>query len=176
MIKCMENQTNISKVILYLTCIFFIIFVGSYLVKIGMINQFFDAETLLLKPIFEGIKLESSFLTMLPVFSISVISFICFILFFVSLTVVSKINFRNEGWFFIITLLIIVTTPFELFLLLKFDINLIQKIYSNDINSIYLLEMLKQRVVALGPFPLIILFSYFIIIFLAIFKPLRKKI
>ncbi|WKZ68012.1 MAG: hypothetical protein QY331_08605 [Melioribacteraceae bacterium] len=172
----MENQTKFSKLIIYLTCVFFTIFIGSYLVKIGMINQFFEAETMSIKPIFEGVELKGAFLTMLPVFSISVISFICFILFLLAYVVVSKINFRNEGWFFIITLLIIVTTPFELYLLLQYDINLIQKIFSNDINSIYLLEMLKQRIVALGPFPLIILFSYFIIIFLAIFKPLRKRI
>lgn len=172
----MENQTKISKLIIYLTCVFFTVFIGSYIVKIGMINQFFDAETMSLKPIFEGVELQSAFLTMLPVFTVSVISFICFILFLLAYFVVARINLRNEGWFFIIVLLVIVTTPFELYLLLKYDINLIQKIFSNEINSNYLLEMLKQRIVVLGPFPLIILFSYFIIIFLAIFKPLRKRI
>lgn len=171
----MENQNKISKTILFLSVLSFVLFTGSYLTKINLIWQFFDAETIDLKSIYTGSDLSLVFKSLLPSFSITLISFFSFILFFAVYLIYSKINLKNNGWLFIILIILVVTTPFELYLFIKIDWKIIVELMKTNISQDFILSLLKKRLTILGPFPLILLFSYFVIIFLTVFKPFKNK-
>lgn len=170
----MENQNKISKTILFLSVLSFVLFAGSYLTKINLIWQFFDAETIDLKPTYLGNELSLVFKSLLPSFSITLISFFSFIIFFLAYLVYSKINLKNNGWLFIILIILVITTPFELYLFIKIDWKIIVELMKTSISQDFILGLMKKRLTILGPFPLILLFSYFVIIFLTVFKPFKK--
>lgn len=171
----MENQNKISKTFLFITVLSFVIFLGSYLTKLNLLSQFFDAETMNLKSIYEGGDLSLVMKSLLPSFSVSMISFIAFVLFFIMYIVVTKINLRNEGWLFITIIILVITVPIEIFLLIKFDLPIISELMQVSIRYDYILSLMKNRITILGPFPLILLFSYFVLIYLSLFKPLQKN-
>ncbi len=175
MLQSMENTSKISKLVLFLSILSFVIFIGSYIVKLAMMNQFFDAETMGLKSFYTGKDLSLALHALLPVFSISMISFLSFLFFYVMFIVLAKINLKLEGWLFIISIILLITAPLESYLLIKFDWEIIRHLQSENIVVDFVINLLKNRMTVLGPFPLVLLFSYFIIIFLALFKPLRKN-
>lgn len=171
----MENQNKISKTFLFITVLSFVIFLGSYLTKLNLLSQFFDAETMNLKSIYEGSDLSLVMKSLLPSFSVSMISFVVFVLFFIISILVTKIILRNEGWLFITIIILLITVPIEIFLLIKFDLPIINELMQVSIRYDYILSLMKNRIMILGPFPLILLFSYFVIIYLSLFKPLQKN-
>lgn len=171
----MENQNKISKTFLFITVLSFVLFFGSYLTKLNLLSQFFDAETMTLKSIYEGSDLSLVMKSLLPSFSVSMISFIAFVLFFIVYVIVTKITLREEGWLFITIIILLITAPFEIFLLIKFDLPIISELMQVSIRYDYILGLMKNRMMILGPFPLILLFSYFVIIYLSLFKPLQKN-
>ncbi len=171
----MENQNKISKTFLFITVLSFVLFFGSYLTKLNLLSQFFDAETMTLKSIYVGSDLSLVMKSLLPSFSVSMISFIAFVFFCIVFVIVTKINLREEGWLFITIIILLITTPFEIFLLIKFDLPIISELMQVSIRYDYILGLMKNRMMILGPFPLILLFSYFVIIYLSLFKPLQKN-
>lgn len=170
----MQNLNKISKSILFLAITSFVLFTGSYLSKLLMISQFFDAETMELKPIFVNNDLTMALQTLLPIFTAVLTFYIAFLLFYILFIVMTKINLREYGWLFIITIILVVTTPFELYLIFKYDWIIIKQLLGMNFDSNYLIELIKNRIIALGPFPLVLLFSNFLVIFLSIFQPLQK--
>lgn len=170
----MENLNKISKSILAVTILSFTIFIGSYLTKLALINQFFDAETMELKSIFANNDLSLTIQSLLPAFSVALLSYLVFLVCFILFLVVSKPKLRNYGWLFIITLILVITTPFEIYLIFKYDWTIVNTLFKPNFDTNFIINLLKNRITGLGPFPLVLLFSNFLIIFLATFKPLQK--
>jgi hypothetical protein len=86
----------------------------------------------------------------------------------------SKLNLRRNGWLFIITMIIIITAPFEIYLSL-IDYKIIRLGLANIYESNFILELIKERLTKLNSFSLIEIFSYLAIIFLTLFRPLQKS-
>jgi len=170
----MENLNKFSKSILFFTLVTFVLYSGSYLVKLVQIGQFFDAESMELKSRFVNQDLTLTLQSLLPSFSITLIFFTSFLFLYILFFVVSKINFKKDGWLFIITIIILVTTPFEAYLIFKYDWKIIDSLISSNFNQNYVLDLIKNRITNFGPFPLVLLFSNILIILLATFKPLQK--
>lgn len=170
----MENLNKISKSVLFLMIVSFAVFTGSCLIKLLLINQFFDAETMGLKAIYANQNLKLTLESLLPVFSVTLIFYVSFLLFFILFLVLSKINLKINGWLFIVVITLLVTTPFEVYLIFKYDVKIISRLLSESFEQSYLIGLLKNRILELGPFPLILLFSNILIIFLVTFKPLQK--
>jgi len=169
----MENLTKTSKVLLYFTSLFFILWLGGYVARHLSIYQFFEPENLELRTIFNKVVLQSHLYLILPLIVFNIITYIFFLISFILFLFISKINLKLEGWLLIITLIIFITAPFEIFLLIK-DYEIAKNIYYNlsDANSI--INMLRDRITILSSFSLIEIFSYCGVLFLIIFQPLRK--
>jgi hypothetical protein len=87
----------------------------------------------------------------------------------------SKANIRNEGWLFMITMILILFFPIEVYLS-YLDINYTLLVLFSDFDTNIALSLLIQRIAALGGLPAIGFLSYFTAIWFAIFQPLKKVI
>lgn len=169
----MENLTKTSKLILYLTSLFFVLWLGGYVARHLAIYQFFEPENLELRTNFNNLSLQSHLYLILPLIVFNILTYIFFLIFFIIFLSISKINLKFEGWLLIITLIIIITAPFEIFLLIK-DYEISKSIYYNLQDSMTIINMIRERITILSSFSLIEIFSYCGVLFLVIFKPLRK--
>lgn len=170
----MKNLSFFSKVFASLSLIFGAIWVGSYLVKIFLIYQLFIPEDLSLKMIYQVENLYNVLLFMLPSFVVPFVSYVALIvsvfLFFVS----SRINMKQNGWLFITTMIILITAPFEIYLMF-IDYRIISSLLAESFNAEYLLDLIRDRITLLSSFPIIVILGYISISFLIIFKPLTLK-
>lgn len=171
----MQNLTKLSKIFLFISATSFAIFIGSYVVKLAMLNQLFEPENVLLKDLFVDKDLTPMFEIMLPVFSITVFSFLFLTISFIVFLISSKINLKQHGWLlFIIITIFAITVIFEWILVIKFDLTILLILIENNNDQNLLLDLFKKRIIHFGPFPLILVFSYIVIIYLSLFKPLKQ--
>jgi len=112
---------------------------------------------------------------MVPAYWLTLISYIIFFIFFILFLTTAKLNLRNNGWLFIITLLVLLTFPFEAYLM-SIDFKTITLLTGNSINPEELLDLIIKRFKFFNSFPVIEIFCYFAVIFLIIFQPLTKNI
>ncbi len=169
----MKNNTIFLKVVQFLLIASLIVWLGGYISRHLVIYQLFEPEGLVLRAHYNLENLNIVWNTISPLLVLNLVSFPLFILFYLSYIFFSKINLKKEGWLFISTIVIIITAPFELFLLLK-DYKIISLIYSNVIDSEMVLNLIRERINILSSFSLIEIFSYLAIVFLTILKPLSK--
>ena len=102
------------------------------------------------------------------------ILYIILIISFFSFLLTSKISLKLNGWLFIITMIIAVTLPFEIYLL-SIDVKIYSIMAMQNFNAGEVLKLYIKRMNSLGSFPIIELFCYGAVIFFLLFKPLRKK-
>lgn len=169
----MKNLNIFSKTVLLFTTIFFTIWLGGYIARQIAVYQLFEPVELNLRTFYNTNNLSSAISLLVPLIISNLITYACFLLFFLTFIVVSKLNLRRNGWLFIITLIIIITAPFEIYLSL-IDYKIIRLGLANINEANPILELIKERITKLSSFSLIEIFSYISIIFLVLFKPLQK--
>ncbi|MGE5402441.1 MAG: hypothetical protein ACM3S2_18755 [Ignavibacteriales bacterium] len=170
----MQNLSKLSKIFLYICSLSGILWLGGYLSRLLLTYQLFEPRDFILKPYVTDQNLGGIFFTLNSSVTFTLILYIIFLVTFVLFLLTSGIKLKEEGWLFVILLIIIVTAPFELYLM-SFDYKIATQVFytafvPKDILGIYI-----KRMKVLSSFPLIEIFSYCAIIFLAIFKPLRMK-
>ncbi len=169
----MKNNTLFLKFIQFLLIVSLIIWLGGYISRHLVIYQLFEPEGLILRPNYNLENLNVVWNTISPLLVSNLVSFPLFILFYLSYLFFSKISLKKEGWLFIATIVILITAPFEIYLLIK-DYGIVRLIYSTSINSEKVLNLIRERINILSSFSLIEIFSYLAIVFLTILKPLSK--
>lgn len=170
----MKNTNLFLKIVQFLLISSFIFWLGSYISRHLVIYQLFEPEGLVLRSLYNTDNLKTIWITISPLIVTNLIAFPTFILFFITYIIVSKTSLKREGWLFISAIIILVTAPFEIFLLLK-DYKIISLIYSSTFDSNKVLELVRERLNILSSFSLIEIFSYLAIVFLTILKPLSKS-
>jgi len=170
----MKNLNNFSKIVLLFTIIFFTIWLGGYIARQIAVYQLFEPVELNLKTFYNPGNLSSAISILIPLIISHLITYACFLLLFLIFIITSKLNLRMNGWLFIITMIIIITAPFEIYLSL-IDYKIIRLGLANINESSSILELIKERITKLSSFPLIEIFSYLAIIFLALFRPYQKS-
>ena len=170
----MKNNNLFLKIIQFLLISSFIFWLGSYISRHLAIYQLFEPEGLVLRSIYNAENLKTVWITISPLIVSNLIAFPIFIVLFATYLIVSKTSLKREGWLFISATVILVTAPFEIFLLLK-DYKIISLIYSSTFDSNKVLELVRERLNILSSFSLIEIFSYLAIVFLTILKPLSKS-
>jgi hypothetical protein len=170
----MKNNSALQSIIKYLLVTSFIIWFGSYVSRHLIVFQMFEPRELELRSIFKTESLNSVFQIILPILVTNIISYLSFLLLFIIYIFTSKISLGNEGWLFISMLIILVTAPFEIFLLIK-DYSIISLIYNETSKPLIVLELIRKRITILNSFSLIEIFSYLAVVFLVITKPLVKS-
>lgn len=173
----MKSLSLTSKLILVITFAAGTLWLGSYTVKLFSFFNLFDLDqnnSLILKRVLKDTDLKPVIFELLPVLSISLVSYILFIISGTLFLFVSKINLKSNGWLFISLMIVLFCLPFEIFLSIK-DYSLIKMIMGNYSNSNDIVEIIKSRIVVLSSFPIVSIILHYSLFILFVFKPLTKK-
>lgn len=170
----MEKANNISKVFAVIALIAASIWIGSYLTRLFIIYQLFEGPDLILKSFISELNISGILSSLLPAIVTHNIAFLIMIpsvaLFFIS----SKISLRFNGWLFIILIAIVITLPFEIYLML-IDYKIITLLNSNTFDSNLVIQLLRDRIKDLSSFSLVAIFTYVSFFFFIVFQPLTKN-
>ncbi len=170
----MKNINLFSKIFLYLSLLSGGLWMGSYFTRMITYYQLFRENQLELKPLFNNINLRE-ILTVINGAAIStIILYSVFIISFLIFITSSKVSLKQNGWLFITTILILVTMPFELYLM-NFDLKIVNTVNSGNFDPLAVINLIVERFKVLSSFPVIELFCYFAIIYFISFKPLNYK-
>ncbi len=169
----MENLSKVSKFLLFLCSLSFILWSGTYFSKFLLLYQFYEPE-MTLKPAFANIDFMPIFNTISSVMGFNIIFYPLFLVTLICFFVFTKFSIKTEGWFFIILSFSILTAPFEIYSL-TYDYKIINLIYSGSGNAESILALVKEKIISLGSFPFVQFLFIGAIVFLTVFKPLRKK-
>jgi len=170
----MKNISTISKVFAVLSLIAAAIWVGSYLSRLFLVYQLFEGPDLILKSYITSENINGILFSILPSF---VVHFIAFIVMFLSTTIfylTSKINLRYNGWLFIILIAIIITTPFEIYLML-IDYKIIMMLNNGSFDSNTVISLLRDRIKDLSSYSIVAILTYLSFYYFIVFQPLTKK-
>lgn len=86
----------------------------------------------------------------------------------------TKLKIKQNGWLLMSAILFFMFVPVEIYTY-YIDVRFMLLFYSNPPNHDELLRLFGQRLGGLSGVPVIALFCYYSIIFLAVFKPLTKS-
>jgi hypothetical protein len=170
----MNKLNKTSKIFAFLAIITCSIWIGSYLSRLLLSYQLFEAQDLSLKPYITSVNLAGILITMLPSITTTFVSYICFIISFGLFIIISHISFRDNGWLFIIAIIILITLPFEIYLM-TIDYRIILQLNYGIFNSSEIVDLFVKRIKVLGSFSLIEVFCYLSFYYFLLFKPLTKN-
>jgi len=173
----MKNLTLISKVSLTIALASGALWLGSYTTKLFALYHLFDLDQsniLVLKSNLTNVDLKPVLFELLPVLSLSLVSYLVFLAFSIMFLLLSKISLKNNGWLFISLMIVIIFLPFEIILSIK-DFKIINMILSNSDNVNEMIEIIKSRITIFSSFPIVSLILHYSIFFLFVFKPLTRK-
>lgn len=173
----MKTLSLISKVWLTFALASGALWLGSYTVKLFSFFNLFELDqnnSLILKASLVNVDLKPVMFELVPVLTISLTSYIVFIISGLLFLFISKINLRENGWIFISVIIVLFCLPFEIYLSMK-DYELTRLILIGSSDSTGMLEIIKSRMTSLSSFPIVALILHYSIVFLFVFKPLTKK-
>lgn len=175
--KIMKPYSLTSKILLIFTSASGALWLGSYTVKLFSFFNLFDLDpnnSLILKSTLINVDMKPVIFELLPVLTISLSSYIIFIASGLLFLSISKVNLKENGWLFIILMIVLFCLPFEIYLSLK-DYKLIMMIINNTSDSLSMVEIIKSRITVLSSFPIIALILHYSLFILVVFRPLTKK-
>ncbi|MHB9039304.1 MAG: hypothetical protein ACYC4T_01485 [Melioribacteraceae bacterium] len=170
----MGKLNLVSKTFLFITILFFSLFLGGYVARQIVIYQLFEPMGINFKSTYNEQNLNAVYYTILPLIVLNIVTYITFLFSYMIFFFTSKIKIKYEGWLFAITVILLITAPFEIYLS-TVDYKIVRMIMADSMQINAISELIKNRMIELSSFSLIEIFSFFAIIFLALFKPLRKK-
>jgi hypothetical protein len=170
----MKNISILSKIFAVLALISAAIWVGSYLSRLFLVYQLFEGPDLILRGYINNENINGILFSIYPSF---VLHFTAFIIMFITTILfysTSKINLRFNGWLFIILIAIVITTPFEIYLML-IDYKVIMMLYSNSFDSNTVINLLRDRIKDLSSYSIVVILTYLSFYYFIIFQPLTRK-
>jgi hypothetical protein len=170
----MENLKTSSKVILFFTILSGALWMGSYFTRLMISYQIFEGTNFKLRSYLNNENLSAVLKSFEPAILSTSILYIIFIIFFILFISTSKIKLKNNGWLFIIIVLILITMPLEIFLM-TIDYRLITALNTSGFNPNEVLDLIIKRFKIFSSFPVIEMLCYFSVIYFFIFQPLTKK-
>lgn len=153
------------------------VWLGSQITKILTIYYFFQSDE------FGRISLKNQIVPetvnlisyqLVPLFSVSFVSYTIFIIFIIAYTIYIGKNIKKMGWLFISLAIIFLCLPFEIYLSL-IDIKLFEYLFYRIGDSTSILSLYEKRIQSLSSFPIASLILHMITAVLIVFKPLDKR-
>lgn len=169
----MKNLTTLSKIFAVLALMASSIWIGSYLSRLFIVYNLFEAPDLILKSYITDENVNGILSSILPSILIHFISYILMIILTSLFLITCKMNLKMNGWLFIIILAVFLTTPFEIYLMI-IDYKIISMLYAGSFNASMVISLLKERIKDLSSFPIVILFTYLSFFYFIVFQPLTK--
>lgn len=166
--------SRIQKIILPVTFIAGALWLGGYVSRVLIGFQLFQERDYLLKDFFNPASLDVVFFSQNPILTLTLLTYPVFIVGFLIFLFTTKLKLKNNGWLFIITVIILFTAPFELYLL-SIDFKIFSAVNSGVFNPNDILTLTIKRFKVLSSFPIIEIASYFAVICMFILKPFTKK-
>jgi len=170
----MKNLNTISKIFLYLTTVSGVLWFGSYIAKLALSYQLFQGHEFALNYYLNSQNLSAVFLTLNTCTILTSITYAIFIISYIIFIASSHLSLKENGWLLIVSLIILITMPFETYLM-TIDYKIYKLLQFGLFNSMDVLNLYIKRFKILGSFPIIEVLSYLAIIFLILFKPLQAK-
>jgi len=172
-VTIMYNFSKSSKIWLFVLIISGIFFLGGINVRALIGNELLNYDEfsfrISIPPDEENMIFKMIGYASILIMVSYVITFLSAIFFAFSF----KINKKENGWYIMCLMLFFVFSPVE-FYTFFLDIKFIQLFYQRPVNHDGLLTIFGERIGFLKGVPWIAILSYYAIIFIAIFKPLRK--
>jgi hypothetical protein len=170
----MQNISKVSKVFLYLCTLSGILWLGGYLSRLLLTYQLFEPRDFILKQYVTEQNLGGILVTMNSSVTFTMVFYLLFVVSFILFIITSRISLKEEGWLFVTLLIVLITMPFELYLI-SFDYKIVTKVFYSSFVPGEILGLYIKRLKMLSSFSLIEIFSYCAIIFLVVFQPLKLK-
>ena len=170
----MQKISTVSKVFAVLSLISASIWIGSYLSRLFLVYQIFEGPDLILKSYVNDANVEGILISIMPALVVHFVAFIFMIVTSISFFATSKLNLRNNGWLFIILVAILITLPFEIYLMI-IDLKIILMLQSTSFDSNAILFLLRDRIKVLSSYSIVAILTYLSFYYFIVFQPLTKK-
>jgi len=170
----MKDLNPVSKIFMMLAVLSGVLWFGGYLARLTGIYQLFKGPYFHVNYYITQQNLPGILISLNSLLVLTDILFIIFIISFFMFLYTSKINLKQKGWLFIITMIIIITLPFEAYLM-SIDYKIYNLIISNSFKASEVLTLYVARMKSLSSFPIIEIICYGAIIFLLTFRPLNMN-
>ncbi len=169
------NKTNkISGLFLIVSALSCIFWIGSYLLRMFLTYQLFNETMTSYRPFINDQNIKAILLVLNPSVITTFVLYVIFIISIILFLVTTKLKLKQNGWLFIITILVFITAPFEIYLM-TIDYKIFNMVNSGIFTSGEVLTLIAERLKDLSSFPLIELLCYCSVIFLAIFQPMTRN-
>lgn len=169
----MKKLNITAKIFLYLAFLSGVLWTGSYMLRMFLTFRLFEETGFVLKQYLTTQNLPIVLTTLYPTFITTFVLYIIFIVTFMLFLVFCKMSLKQNGWLFIITLLLLITFPFETYLM-TIDYKIITAL-SGNFDPKYIISLIVERFKVFNSFPIIEIISYFTMIYLAVFQPLTSS-
>src|SRR5574338_499042 len=170
----MQKISTVSKVLAVLSLISASIWIGSYLSRLFLVYQIFEGPDLILKSYVNDANVEGILISIMPALVVHFVAFIFMIVTSILFIATSKLNLRNNGWLFIILVAILITLPFEIYLMI-IDLKIILMLQSTSFDSNAILFLLRDRIKVLSSYSIVAILTYLSFYYFIVFQPLTKK-
>lgn len=170
----MTNISKPAKIFAVLALMSAAIWLGSYSTRLFLIYQLFEGSDLVLKSYINNENINGILSSILPSIVVHFLSFTVMLVTTVLFFLTAKISLRLNGWLFIILIAIMITTPFELYLM-TIDYKTILMINSGSFNSTTVIELLRNRIKDLSSYSIVAILTYLSFYYFIVFQPLTKK-
>ena len=170
----MKKRDTLSSTFGFLALVSGSIWFGSYVARLIVTYQLFEPEGLALKSYLNNTNLSEIIRTIYPLINLTFFSYIIFIVLFTLFIILSKLKFRENGWLFIISMIVYLTFPLEA-ILMSLDYRMIILFFDSNFTSGEILKIITERLTMLNSFPIILFMSYLSIPYFLVFKPLTLR-
>jgi len=170
----MKNISILSKIFAVIALISAAIWVGSYLTRLLLVYQIFEGPDLVLRSYINSENINGILFSMFPSFVVHFSAFIIMFLATILFYLTSKISLRFNGWLFIILIAVLITTPFEIYLMI-IDYKVIMMLQSSSFDANTVIILLRDRIKDLSSYSFVAIFTYLSFYYFIVFQPLTKK-
>ncbi len=134
----------------------------------------FEGPDLVLKSYITNDNIDGILISILPSIVVHFVSYIIMLIATLLFYFTTKISLRFNGWLFIILIAILITAPFEIYLMI-IDYKTIIMINNSVFNSDLVIDLLRQRIKDLSSFSIIAILTYLSFWYFIIFHPFSKN-
>lgn len=168
------KSKKILNLLAFASLVFGALWLGAYTTRLILTYNLFKEGELVLKYFVNNSNITEIFQAFEPLYFITFITYLIFIICFTIFLISSRLRFKENGWLFIISIIIYFTLPFEA-ILMAIDYKLILMHITGNFNSEIALTLIIERLETLGGFSVILILCYLSIPYFFIFKPFTLK-
>jgi len=170
----MKKRNKFSSIFGFLALASGSIWFGAYIARLLTTYHMFEPTKPVLKDFITSNNLSAIIQTTFPLVNLTFFSYLMLVISFTLFLIFTQLKFKENGWLFIISMIIFLTLPFEA-VLLTIDYKLIVLFINEQFASEEVLKLIIERITLLSSFPIILLLSYFSIPFFLVVKPFTIK-